>query len=72
MSTEKFIKRIPIDWKDLFKQAEIEPQKAKLCHTNLGGWVLDIGDPTLMLCIDPPKVEDSTKVIIRDNEWCYS
>jgi hypothetical protein len=67
----RIFKRIPIDWADLFKQAEIEPCKARLCFTRLGGWTLDVGDPALMLCVEPPEVEGSTKTIIRDGEWCF-
>lgn len=61
----------PIEWSLIFKQAGIAPRSARIIKTKLAGWTLDIGDPSQMIAIDPPTLNNKQPVSISNDGWEY-
>lgn len=71
--SENITRTVPIDWAAAFKEAGVPPQNCRIVYlVNLKEWVLDIGDPSQILCITPPPLEPGEeKVVIRNKEWAF-
>jgi len=76
---QRVVRRIPIDWCGLFREAGIEPCRCKLAKPLVAGgeWCLMIDNPgdgidLRFIVVTPPPLEhDEEKVIIERGQWAF-